>query len=81
MSPEPLARSDAIVNATDLRPLHPVDQLTTWELAAYRANLEAGLAGASVDGPTRTQLQTRLDAVLAEVEDRERIRRANGQAL
>ena len=58
-----------------LRPLHPVEQMTTHELAGYRRNLERAI-GPEVVGeePAETRLlRTRLDAVLAEEEDRRRI--------
>ena len=57
-----------------LRPLHPLEQMTTSELAGYRRNLERAI-GAEV-GPesagTRL-LRTRLESVLAEQADRKRI--------
>ncbi len=59
--------------------LHAVAEMTTYELTGYRRNLERALSGeVSEDGPTRAQLQTRLDAVLAEQDERERIRHGHG---
>ncbi len=57
------------------RPLHPLHQMTTYELAGYRRNLESALSAG--DAPARAQLQRRLDDVLEEQADRERIARAN----
>jgi hypothetical protein len=54
--------------------------MTTYELRGYRQSLENGLAVVTEDATMRAQLQTRLDAVTAEQDDRERIRRANGSA-
>ena len=68
--------------ATDqrLRPLYPVDQMTTSELAEYRSDLEEALALDTLPPlyAPRDVLQKRLDAVLAEQADRERIRRGDG---
>jgi hypothetical protein len=60
-------------------PKHPMHALTTYELGAYRRQLETALA--SLDGkdavaPVRAGLQARLDEVLAEQDDRARIARA-----
>ena len=56
--------------------LHAVAAMTTYELAGYRRNLEDGLAVIAEDGPTRAVLETRLAEVLAEQDERERIRHA-----
>ncbi len=68
--------------ATDrrLRPLYPVDQMTTGELAEYCSDLEEALALDTLPPlyAPREVLQSRLDAVLAEQADRERIRRGDG---
>jgi len=69
------------VSATDqdLRPRHPVSQQTTAELASYRQSLERAL-GLKTLPPlyaSREELQQRLDAVLAEEDERASIRRAN----
>jgi hypothetical protein len=69
------------VNVIDdrLRSMYPVDQLTTSELAEYRDDLETALALDTLPPlyAPRDVLQGRLDAVLAEQADRERIRREN----
>ena len=69
------------MSATDqgLRPLHPVSQMTTSELAEYRQSLERAL-GLETLPPlyaSREELQKRLDAVAAEEDERASIRRAN----
>ena len=61
-----------------LRPLHPISEMVTWELAEFRADLEEAL-GLETLPPyyaPREQLQARLDAVLAEQAEREQIRHA-----
>ena len=69
------------MNATDQRPrpLLPVGQMTTWELREYREDLETALALDTLPPlyAPRDVLQRRLDAVLAEQADRDRIRREN----
>ncbi len=66
--------------ATDkrLRPLYPVEQMTTAELAEYRSDLETALALETLPPlyASRDVLQARLDAVTAEQDERARIRRA-----
>ena len=68
--------------ATDqrLRPLHPISEMVTWELAEYRESLETALALDTLPPlyASREQLRARLDAVLAEQADRERIRHGDG---
>ena len=68
--------------ATDqrLRPLYRVDEMTTFELAEYRSNLEEALALDTLPPlyAPREVLQARLDAVLTEQADRERIRHGDG---
>ncbi len=66
------------MSATDQR-LHPVSQMTTYELAGYRSNLERALSAEALPegGPSPAQLRKRLDVVLAEQQERERIRRAS----
>ena len=61
-----------------LRPLHPVDQMTTWELTGYREDLETALAPETLSplDASRDVLQRRLDAVVAEQEERAKIRRS-----
>jgi hypothetical protein len=66
------------VSATDgrLRPLYPLDQFTSSELAKFRSDLEAALALDELPAlyPPREALQARLESVLAEMTERERIR-------
>jgi hypothetical protein len=64
----------------DLRPLHPVSQMTTSELAEFRSDLEHALSLPTLPPlyAPRKVLQSRLDAVLAEQAERRRIRHANG---
>jgi hypothetical protein len=57
-------------------PKHPLDQLTTWELRDYRWDLECALAAIPADAPARAQLTARLAAVIAEQDDRAKIRAA-----
>jgi hypothetical protein len=59
-------------------PAHPIGALTTYELAAYRRELEDAL---TVSGPSpgRDHLRRQLTAVLAEQESRAHIA-ASGQA-
>ncbi len=63
-----------------LRPLHPVSQMTTGELAGYRQDLEEALSLPTLPPlyAPREELEQRLDAVLAEQDERDRIRHANG---
>ncbi len=62
----------------DLRPLHPVSQMTTSELAEYRQSLETALGLPTLPAlyASREELQKRLGAVLAEQDERAGIRRA-----
>lgn len=58
------------------QPKHPLHALTTYELADYRRQLESAIAFFDRNDPvppTRSDLQTRLDAVLAEQDDRRRL--------
>lgn len=69
------------VTATkSLRPAYPLDQMATWELAGYRESLETALGLDTLPAlyAPREVLQARLDGVLAEQADRERIRRGDG---
>jgi hypothetical protein len=62
------------------QPKHPMYALTTYELKDYRRQLETALASldASDSVPTvRAALQARLNAVLAEQQDRAKLA-ANG---
>jgi hypothetical protein len=65
-----------------MNPLHPVEQMTTSELAGYRRNLEHALSAGEHDDdrPSRETLQSQLAGVLAEEEDRRRIARAGSHA-
>jgi hypothetical protein len=60
------------------KPKHKLSELATYELRDYRHALERAIAsGRSHDpgAPARTVLQGRLDAVIAEQDDRARIAR------
>jgi hypothetical protein len=57
------------------RPPHPVHQLTTSELTRYRRELEHAVKGISPEAPVQTELRRRLDVVLAEQDEREKIAR------
>jgi hypothetical protein len=63
----------------DLRPSFPVSQQTTAELAEFRSDLEHALRLETLPPfyASREELQKRLDAVLAEQDERRRIRHAN----
>lgn len=54
-------------------PKHPVSALTTYELRAYRRDLERAIKGISADAPVQANLRRKLDAVIAEQEDRARL--------
>lgn len=61
------------------RPKHPLHALTTFELCEYRRQVESAIAffGRQDLGlPARAHLQTRLDDVLAEQDERARLARA-----
>ncbi len=58
---------------TTTEPKYPVDQLTTSELTRYRRELEHAVAGISPEAPAWTELHRRLDVVLAEQSEREKI--------
>ena len=60
-------------------PKHPLHQLTTFELRDLRRDLERAIAFFDRQDPVppaRSQLQARLDDVLAEQDDRGRLARA-----
>jgi hypothetical protein len=60
-------------------PKHPLGQMTTFELRDYRRQLEGAITFFDKQDPVppaRDQLQARLDAVLAEQEDRTRLANA-----
>ena len=67
------------MNQADYRPLHPVSQMTTYELAEYRRSLEHALSPGALSPlhASREELQKRLDGVLAEEADRCEARRAS----
>jgi hypothetical protein len=59
------------------QPLHPLAQMTTYELSGYRRQLESAIAFLEAKqpaAPVRADLQARLDTVLAEQESRAGIR-------
>ena len=65
--------------ATVQQPTHPLYALTTYELADYRRQLESALAcydRTDPVPPARADLQARLDAVIAEQDDRTRLAHA-----
>jgi hypothetical protein len=58
------------------QPKHPLPELTTYELRDYRRELEKAIAFYDSNDPVppaRAGLQARLDAVVAEQEDRTRL--------
>ena len=61
---------------TAYQPKHPVSALTTYELRDYRKSLEHALKTLPEHAAMRQQLQAKLDAVLAEQDDRARLARA-----
>ena len=61
------------------QPKHPLHALTTYELRDYRRQLEHAITFFGQQQPVppvRAVMQTRLDAVTAEQDDRARIARA-----
>jgi hypothetical protein len=65
--------------ATVQQPTHPLYALTTYELADYRRQLASALAcydGTDPVPSARADLQARLDAVIAEQDDRTRLAHA-----
>ncbi len=58
-------------------PEHPVHQMTTYELSDYRRDLERQIG--SRPERARAELREQLAAVLAEQDERRRIRRANSR--
>jgi hypothetical protein len=65
------------VSATDQQLLHPIPQMTTYELAELRRALKQVLALETLPAHCRPrgELQADLDAVIAEEADRAMIRR------
>jgi hypothetical protein len=64
--------SDAV---TVDQPSHPLHALTTFELRNYRRDLEHAIKGIAPDVPVQAVLQRKLDAVIAEQDERARIAR------
>lgn len=66
------------VTEQDLRPPYPLAEMVTWELTEYRRELERvlGLAEPPPIYLSRGQLRKQLDAVIAEQDERTRIRHA-----
>jgi hypothetical protein len=61
------------------KPKHKIPELTTYELRDYRHALEQAIASFGEQAraaPARADLQARLDAVIAEQDERARIARA-----
>jgi hypothetical protein len=66
------------------KPEHKLSQLTTYELRDYRRDLEKAVAffdQLHPVPPARAILQSRLDAVVAEQDDRARIARAGSAVI
>jgi hypothetical protein len=60
-------------------PKHPLSAMTTFELRDYRRQLEGAIRFFDTQDlvpPARERLQAKLDAVLAEQDDRARLARA-----
>jgi hypothetical protein len=64
--------SDAV---TVDQPKHPLHALTTFELRDYRKHLEHAIKGISPYAPVQSVLRAKLDAVIAEQRERQRIAR------
>jgi hypothetical protein len=67
----------ATESVTAEQPEHPVYQMTTYELSNYKRDLERQIEG--LPESARADLRERLAAVLAEQDERRRIRRANSR--
>jgi len=52
---------------------HPLPAMTTYELRDYRRELEQAIKGICADAPVQADLHRKLDAVIAEQEDRARL--------
>jgi hypothetical protein len=52
---------------------HPLHALTTYELNHHRRDLERAINGISSDAPVQAELRRKLDAVIAEQDDRVRL--------
>jgi hypothetical protein len=70
------------VSRTDQQLLHPIPQMTTFELTDLRRTLEESLAMETLPGQARSseELQQQLSEVIAEQDERARIRRENTNA-
>jgi len=66
--------SDPVAVAVD-RPPHPLAEMTTSELSHYKVSLERAIKRLTVEASTK--LRSQLADVLAEEEDRARIRHAH----
>jgi len=53
--------------------VHPLPAMTTYELRDYRRDLELAIKGIPPDAPVQADLRSKLDAVIAEQEDRARL--------
>jgi hypothetical protein len=60
-------------------PQYPVYQLTTSELTRYRRELEHAVTGISPGAPVQAELRRRLDVVLAEQDEREKMAGRGGK--
>ena len=58
-------------------PKHPLHALTTYELRDYRRLLEHAIKTIAPDAPVQAVLRGKLDAVLAEQDDRARLAAAD----
>lgn len=54
-------------------PAHTLPAMTTYELRDYRRELERAIKAIHADAPVQLDLRRKLDAVLAEQEDRARL--------
>jgi hypothetical protein len=54
-------------------PKHPLPALTSYELRDYRRELERAIKRISPDAPVQAALRAKLNAVLAEQDDRARM--------
>jgi hypothetical protein len=66
--------SDPVAVSVD-RPPHPLAEMTTSELSHYKVSLERAIKRLTVEASTK--LRSQLADVLAEEDDRARIRHAN----
>jgi hypothetical protein len=59
--------------ATVEQPKYPLHELTAFELATYRRQLEHAIKGIADDAPVQAVLRAKLDAVITEQDDRRRM--------